>query len=514
MAQFVANPRTSFSIVTTNSDIGPENQRCLLIGQKTSGGSATAGALVTDVPRTDAEINALFGSGSHLAMIARAYRSVNTRTNVDALPLADNGSGTAATASVAFSGTATGAGKLYVTIVSKELHTYELDVNTGDAAATLGTNLLAAINADRYLPFTAALSTATVTCTAASKGTHANDWLLSYKGTVPGITVTLTGWTSGATNPALTTLFDPIGVIRYQSIVWPACYDVTKIQVFLDARKNVNNNIMDGMAFTYQNLPFSSIKTLASTTNSSEVVLFNNEPTSSSTWIGPHIPEAPDCIAAKIAAAFDLRLEPGAVISPEVVTNAPLDQFGGPHTHSLPLFNTPLIGVGMPMKGTGYTDDEQVELMGAGVSVVGANREWNAVITSQVVTTWLNDAAGNPDKTWQYAEWRRTHGAIREYFQINCQKKFRQSRLTAGLAVAGYDITDQAAVQAYLKQLYIELTQLCLTVDGIDARTFFERNTTVTLSPATRTVSVASIVPMVSQLGVINGVVQYTFSTN
>lgn len=512
MAQFVANPRTTFSIVASENRVGPDDQRALIVGQMTTG-QATAGGLTVDVPRTDAEINSLFGADSHLAMVCRAYREVNPVTNVDCLPLADNGSGTAATGVIAFSGTATADGTLYVTAVSEEYHAYQLDVLTGDTAAGVATKLMALIAADRYVPFTSARSTGTVTLTAANKGTHANDWLIRCTGYVAGITTTLTGWTGGATNPSLTTLFDPIQTIRYQTIIYPAKYDLTVLKTLLNARKNVDNNIMDGMGFIYQNTSFGTVKSQAATLNSSEIVLITNEPTSDDSWKGPHVPEATDCIAAKIAAALDLRLEPDVGISSVVVTNAPLDQFGGVHTNSLPAFNTPLIGVGMPKKGTGYTLPEQLELETAGVSVIGANRAWNAVITGGMVTTWLNDAAGNPDNTWHFLEWRRTHGAIREYFQRNCQKEYRQTRLTTGAEVVGYDMVNESAVRSFCKLLYIELSQVALTVAGLDARTFFEKNLQVTLIPASRQVKIAALVPMVSQLGVITGTIEYSFQT-
>lgn len=513
--QYVANPRVSFAIVGNSTSIGPEDQRTLIVGQIVDGATAVAGTLGTDLPRTDAEINELLGATSHAAYIARAYRSVNQRTNVDVLPLADAAGSTAATSSIAFTGTATANGSLFVTVVSAENHTYQVDVSTGDTATAIVTNLMAVIAADHWMPFTSAQTTGTITFTAVNKGLHANDWLLAVKGGVPGISYTITGWANGATNPALTTLFDPIGVVRYQTVIWPASYTLSKVQQFLDARKNVENSVMDGMAISYVNQPFSTIKATALALNSSEVVLFNNEPTNTPAWKGPHVPEAPEAITAKIAAAFDLRVEPKAAISSVIATNAALDQYGGPHTHSLPLFNTPLLGSGMPLKGSGYTDDEQVELRDSGVSVIGANREWNAVITSTTVTTWLNDVAGNSDDTWKYAEWRRTHGAIREYFQRNCQKRFRQCRLTAGTAVVGYDIVDENAIRGYMQQLYVELTQLCLTVAGIAARNKFLDNLSVTLVPAQRLVKInATKVPMVSQLGEIDGTVEYTFTTN
>ena len=517
MAQFVANPRVSFSIVANDNRVGPDDQRVLIVGQKTSTGTATAGELTVDVPRTDADINTLFGADSHIAMVARAYRSVNTVTNVDAIALDDNGSGTAATSKIAFTGTATKDGTLEIAVVSDENHRYQVDVLTGDTAAGIVTKILALVTADRYVPFTAANGGSghlgDVMFTAANKGLHANDWLLRCTGYVAGISYTLTGWASGATNPSLTAVFDPIQTIRYQTVLWPALYDATPLKSLLNARKNVDNNIMDGMAFQYRNVSFGTVKSAALALNSSEICLITNEPTSNANWIGPHIPEAPDVIAAKVAAALDLRLEPDVTISTVVATNAPNDQFGGIHTNSLPAFNTPLIGVGMPQKGSGYTLPEQVELENAGVSLVGVNRAWNEVITGVMVTTWQNDSAGNPDNTWKYLEWRRTHGAIREYFQRNCQKTFRQMRLTTGVAVAGYAMADEHAVRSFCKLLFIELSQVALTVAGLEARTFFERNLSVVLVPNSRQVKIAAKVPMVSQLGQITGSIEYTFET-
>lgn len=514
MAQYVANPRVTFNIVASENRVGPDDQRALIIGQKTSAGSATAGALTTDLPRNDADINALFGPTSHAALVARAYREVNQITNVDVIALADNGSGVAATSSIAFSGTATGDGTLYVSVVSEDKHTWQIDVLTGDTAAAIAAKVLALYTADRYCPFTAAVDTATITFTAESKGTIANDWLLALKGHVAGITATLTGWASGATDPSLTSLFDPIDTLRYQTIIYPGKYSITPLKSLLNARKNVDNNVMEGRGFVYRNEAFATVKSSASGIGSSEIVILTNEPTSvANRWIGPHIPEAGDVIAAKVAAARDLRLEPDVSISNVVVTNAPNDQFGGIHTNSLPLFNTPILNVGMPLKGTGYTLPEQLELENNGVSVLGANRAWNNVITGVMVTTWLNDAAGNPDTTWKFLEWRDTHGAIREYFQRNCQKEFRQHRLTTGVAVAGYAMIDEAGVRAFCKQLYQELSQMALTVAGLPARIFFENNLSVTLVPGNRQVKIAALVPMVSQLGQITGSIEYSFET-
>jgi phage tail sheath gpL-like len=509
---FVANPRVTFNLIANDNRVGPDDQRCLIVGQMTTG-TALPGTLSPELPRDNAMINALFGANSHIAQIARAYRSVNPVTNVDVLPLADAGAATAATSVITWTGTATASGTYFVTLVSDELHTYQLDILPDETAASVVTKLLAAIPLDRNLAFTASGAAGAATLTAVSKGLHANDWLSAVKGDVAGLTVAITAWAGGATNPSLTAVFDPIQTIRYQSVIWPASYSITPIRNLLEARKNVENNIMDGMAFTYSNAAFGTIKTTALATNSGEVTIITNEPTVTARWKGPHLPEAPDAITAKLVAALDLRLEPDVSITHVVATNAPGDQFGGIHTHSLPIFNTPLIGVGRPLTGTGYTLEEQRELEGSGVSVLGSNRQNNAAIMGVGVTTYLNDPAGNPDTTWKYVEWRRTHGAIREYFQRNCQKQFRQHRLTVGTAVAGYAMADEASIRAFMLLMYQELTQVAITVEGNEARTYFDKNLSVVIVPGRRQAKINAKVPMMSQLGEIIGSLEYSFET-
>ena len=519
MGSFVANPRVTLNIVPRDQRLGLEDQRVLIVGQKLSG-TAAAG-LNRDVPRTDAEINELFGARSHLSLMCRAFRRVNKVTNLDVIALADNAGGTAGTAVIVGSGTATKAKTVYVSVVSATHNRYEVDVVIGETPATFMAKLAALIDEDTEAPFTYATSgtpVTTVTFTAANKGTLCNGWLLSVLDTydrpanVPGLTFTLTGWTGGATNPSLSGLFDEVENTRYQGVVYPEAYTRSTLVNWIDARKNLDNNILDGRAFIYSVEAYADVKTSAISYNSSEVVVMTNEKNDLSYWKGPHIPEAPDAIAAKAAAARARRFEDGFSISDLVVTNEPRDQFGGMSKNSLPYFNTPILEVRQPLTGSGYTYEEQVELEGDGVTVIGYNRTNNAVIMGQVVTTWNNDAAGNLDDTWKWLEWRDTHGAIREYFVTNLRREFSQYRMTAGTAVPGYAIVDEAGVRAFLYELFERLAAEVLTQAGRDARRYFEDNLVVTMRPDLRRVEVAADVPMVSQLGEIIGSVKFSFS--
>lgn len=486
-----------------------------LSGGAAAAGSAAALTLITDLEQTPAEINERFGDGSHLAMVARGWRGVNEYTNTDAMPLADASGCTYATAKCAVSGTATKDVSIYLSVVSKEKHTYKADIVSGDTAADVIEKLASAIGNDRWMPFTAFNDEATyVEFTAVNGGTHANDWLIALDGYVPGLTFTLTGWSGGATDPSLTTVFDDLANIRYQTIVWPAKYGTTELKAYINPRKNVDNNVMDGRAFQYQNVALATVKSTASGLNSSEICLLWNEPTSQSNrWLGPHLPEAPDVIAAKFAAARARRFEDDVSISDIVATNEPLDQFGSVDTASLPYFNTPLLGVGAPLKGTGATEAEQLEAEDGGVTVVGVNRSLNTVVMGTVVTTWLQDVAGNPDDTWKYLNWRDTHGAIREYVVLNVRKRFAQYRLTNGDTIPNRAMANADMIAGYILELCMDLADMSLVQKGQAARQYIEDNMVVTLDLANRKASVVLKVPMVSQLATILGTVQFVFET-
>lgn len=485
-----------------------------LTGGAAAPGTATGGTLVSALPQDAASINALFGIGSHISQMANAFRNVNKVTVLDALPLADNASAVQAWAQIVFAGSATASGSLFITVENGKYHTYEIDLVSGNTPATILTALEAAIAADK-VPFTSADDgVATIQFTALNGGTHANDWLLAISGSVPGITATLTGWANGATNPSLTTLFDPVATVRYQNIVWPAGYTLSKVGTFLDGRKNVVNNVMDGRAFVYRNVVLATAESDALALNSSEVVLFNNAPVNAATWVGAHLPSAPDTLAARFAAARARRFEDGISISDIVATPATNDQVGGISTASLPYFNTPFLNVGLPSSGTGYNETDQETAENNGVSVVGVNMGGTGVVAGPVVTTWLKDGSGNADTTWKYLEWRDTHGAIREYIVNNCRSRFQQARLTNGDVIANYSMANETIIRGYLLKLCLDLMGFALIQAGQKARQYIQDNMVVVLDLANRKVSVTLVVPMTSQLGNLTGTVQVIFVTS
>lgn len=511
---FARTPGAAANSVALAASAATVSASTLLGGADTTA-TATAGSTIsiTDYGHTAGHANDLFGSNSHLAAMARRWLTVNNITNLDAKPLADNATGLPAVSKITFGGTATRAGTLYVSVGSEVDHTYQIDVNPGDTSDDLVAALDAAIADDIWMPWLSLSdAAASVAFVANNAGTHANDWLIACKGTVPGITVTLTAWAGGATNPSLTGVFTDVASVRYQTVVWPGSYTLSTLGTFLDGRKNVENRILEGRGVCYRNVALATAKTDATTLNSSEMVLLNNVPTSvANRWEGPHIPEMPDKIAATFAALRARRFETDRSVSDIVATNAPRDQFGGIHMGSLPYFNSPLLFCGRPLPGTGYDDQSQRDAEDGGVSVVGVNDSYTRDITSSIVTTWQYDTAGNPDTTWKYLEWRDTHGIVREYVVNNVRKRFQQTRLTTGDINPDYDMANAATIKGYVLGLTQDLQKQALIVDGLESRKYITDNLVVTLQPALRQATITLVYWQVSQLGQIIGTVQFTF---
>lgn len=191
-----------------------QNLTGLLVGQMLAAGTATANAPL--LATSQAQVNLLCGANSMLAMMYAAYRLQDPYGECWLLPVADNGAGAAAIGSVLFAGTATANGTLSLYVGGTLL---SVGVNAGDTAASIATNVAAAVNAAAGLACTATAATATVTLTARHKGLAQNDTdlRLNYRAlrggeaTPPGITATVTAFAGGTLNPVLTGAFANLG---------------------------------------------------------------------------------------------------------------------------------------------------------------------------------------------------------------------------------------------------------------------------------------------------------------
>lgn len=196
----------------------------LLIGNKTSAGSATSATLYGPDTSTQltsqAECNALFGERSNIARMFRRAISVNQSTPIYAISAAESAGGNAA-GSVAISNTATAAGTLRYWLADEFV---DVAYASGDTPTVIGDALVVAINAKTHWPATASNSSGTVTVTHVTKGPQGN-WVrhqaaILTTGTAVTVTPTAaTYFTSGSTAESWTSVLAAIVARRFYYIV-------------------------------------------------------------------------------------------------------------------------------------------------------------------------------------------------------------------------------------------------------------------------------------------------------
>ena len=237
----------------SQANTATQNQRALLIGQILASGTTPANVPV--LAYSQAQVNGLCGANSMLALQYAVYRLQDPYGEVWLGPLADAGGGTAATGTIAFSGTATAAGTLSLYIMGVLV---PVAVNVGDTASVIAGNVNTAIVAAAAgqatngtltigalpLSVTSGVVTSTVTLTAVHKGAAQTDIdiRLNYRGTQSGevtpagVTVTITAMSGGATNPVLTTLLANLGSTTFDFISLPYtdATSLTAIEAFLN----------------------------------------------------------------------------------------------------------------------------------------------------------------------------------------------------------------------------------------------------------------------------------------
>lgn len=449
----------SFPYVTSNlnsavTSLSNEERSILIIGAMVSG-TASSGALVEDL-KTEAEFNAAFGRTSQVAKAGRAAIQAlsisRKRPKISAIGLTDNGSGVAATGTVAFSGTATAAGTITIYTDSIRNGKYELTVAVGDTAADLGAAFETAVGANADSPVTASDTTGTVTLTAVNKGTQGNTiGLKSDLGNTAGISVTLTAFASGATDPSLSSLFDPIADKRYSTIVYPYEWGVSTLSDETEARFNVDNKIQDGLGLVCETDTYANINTSADSYNQKTLAYIGNKIVDDADHRGGAIFESPIVIASYIAALRELRMTTGANVASITTNNQTI---GGLFFGAIPYHNTPVTLLPVIETGDDFTDLEAAELESSGVWLLRNNPGNTAIISNEAVTTYKTNTSGQVDATYEYVNYLDTLSLIREYVFNRIKADLSQHILTTGSLIAGRPMINSEGFVALMMGYY------------------------------------------------------------
>lgn len=510
----VSLPNTTFDLTVAPQLIENSAQRVLFMGQQATDASPKE-VLVSDIQVDQSP--SLFGARSMLTTMIQAFRNINTITAIDAIPFNDAGGATAATATVDFgSTTATANGTIFIPLQSEFFYTYQVPVATGDTSAAVAANFVSQVNITPTIGVTATNNLdGSVTLVAFNAGTEGNDLSIRIENDgITGIPTTLTGFAGGATDPTFTSaIFDQVGDRRYTRLVYPSSFDAAVIAQFLDNRFNPTNAVRDGVGVTQITNTSPGLQSAADALNSQSMVILGNKPVALSDYTGGAILEYNPTVASYWAALSTLRLTlgqniPNLLIGPLTATNP----VGGPRVAAIPYFNTPVSLIDPIDLALGWTSAQQNALNTAGVSFLGNNIANNEVILGQMVTTYVKNSQGLPDTAFKFLNTVDTGSQIREFFFNNNKNEYAQAVLTTGDVVASYQVNVQA-FNAFQLNLYTVLSEppYSLTVAGTNAINFFKSNITTTLNEETGTISTVMIVPIVSQLRNINGVIEIAF---
>jgi len=509
----VSQPDITYNIIAAQTQVDNTDQKVLFTGQKVAGGTAVAGDLVTDV-QNDSSWDTQLGVNSMLATMIRVARKINPVVRFDYIALDDNGSAVSAVGALTIAGAATADGVQEFTIGSEINHTYIIPITLDDTPTIIGDALVAVITADTKVPVTAANVAGVVTLTAVNGGITGNDIGISHGTLAAGITITTVIMANGALDPVLTGVLDVIGDIRYQSIVWPYS-DTSELTNVLDARFNTNNSVQDGVGIASKIDTLANVRATLQALNSQSLIMLVDKFSSVGNRSGASVMELEYSKTSQVAAIRSLRLQPGADISQFVNSrNGSLDSFGGPALASKPYFNTPMPYSPLSKTNLGFTRNEVELITDDGGFVLGNNTAGNTLLIGEVPTTYKTDSAGNPDSSFKYLNYVDTISTIREYFYNNLKSRFSQSRLTDGSLVRDYDIANQELIEAYHTQLYVELSEMVLTQSGENALRYFNQNMNVTVDLLTGTVQTIMKTPIVTQLRIMIGTIQLSFSIN
>ena len=265
----------------TQANLPSVNNRSIIFGQALASAVIPAGGIGV-VPNI-AQVDQMFGAGSQLAEMLKAYRAGDPFTELWYGCLADAQSAQAAAAKLTVTGTAQESGALSLYVSGKR---YQIGVAKGDLAATVAANAAAQINADSTALVSAAVATNVVTLTAKNKGTLGNDLALraNVRGVVggeqtpSGLVLTLTAFSGGAVDPDANAAMAMLGDEPFEFIGYPytdsASLDAVRVKMNDTTGRWSYSQLLFGHVYTAKRGTLSALSTLGKTRNDQHITCF------------------------------------------------------------------------------------------------------------------------------------------------------------------------------------------------------------------------------------------------
>lgn len=393
-------------VSNTEANTSRQNQRALIIGQKTSAGLAAANIPLRCLGADDAIGKG--GAGSMLALMAQAFLKNDNFGEVWYLPLDDAQAAIAATGTIVFSDTPTAAGVLSIYIAGQLV---SVAVAASQAVANIATAVAAAITAMTSLPVTASADTGTVTLTAKNKGLCGNgiDIRLNFYGsangeaTPLGLTVTITAMANGATNPTLTTGLTNLADLEFDFIADPYndATSIAALSEFLNdstGRWSYTSQLYGGV-FTACEETAGNLQTFGLTLNDQHmsVLGFNNSPTPYWVW----------------AAAYTGAVSASLKVDP-----------------AMPLQTVPIYGVLAPPIASRFSISLRNSLLWSGISTFTVD-QGGLVHIENAITTYQKNLFGTDDNSYLEVETMYTLMYVIRFLKAVVTSKYSRVKLAA-----------------------------------------------------------------------------------
>ena len=349
-------------------------ERTLLLGQMRAAGSALPNVptLIESLPQA----GRLFGAGSMLYQMIEQYLQADSFGELWAAGIADP-AGAAASGTVGFPGTASGAGVVSLSIGGRY---YPIAAMTGDDAIALANRAAGLVNADAGAAVTATAAAGVLTLTARHPGLLGNDidirvnylGVLGGQAPVPGMQpVAITPMSGGAGVPSLTAALAACADTTYDFVGHP--YTDTASLIALDAFFNFATG-----RWSWQSMLYGGYFTAARGTPGQLAALGQSRN-------GPN---------GSILGVFDTP-DPVWVVAADYCARCAVSLRNDPN---VPLQNI-VMGWRAPPKASGFIRSLRNTLLYDGISTYTVNRA-GQVVLERAITLYQLNPAGIADNSY------------------------------------------------------------------------------------------------------------------
>ena len=387
------------------ANLGANNLRTLLIGQKLTDGVAEVGKPV--LVRSAQAGRDLFGRGSQLALMNAAYRQNDGFGEVWAIPVTEP-EGRKASATVTLSGTPSAAGVLNLYVGS---HRVSVAVKAEAVLRDIAASLTAAITADADLPVSATSSEGVITIEAKNVGACGNDIRIAMnvngyaagEQLPEGMTADVSVMSGGSGSIVLNTAIKAMGDEEYDFIACPFADTVS-----LDALKVEMNDVAGrwsplrqvyGHVYTALRGDVETLIALGKQRNDQHVSIIAVEPT-----VGSLSCEVLGAAVARTATAT--KEDPAR-----------------------PLQTLELIGIAPAQVGTRYSISDKQTLLTSGIATLYT--EGGYLRIERMITTYQVNAFGDADVSYLDSETLHTLAYIIRDLRRIVTSKYARHKLAS-----------------------------------------------------------------------------------